>query len=112
MFEAHWYTFDFTEQWEQLPPNRTCRQRADEFRRDAAFPTTGDNIDNAEYGFNLQDTSPVDSRYFNCFLPTVAEMDLDWALWTLQASYHYKQEGNAGSGESYSVLEFDWHQPR
>ena len=114
VYEAHWYSFDFTQQWQTQPLNRVCRQRADEFQREAAFLITGDNaapLIISEFGVDLRGVNQADNRYFNCLLPTIAEKDLDWALWTLQASYYYR-EGKAGPEEVYSVLDYNWHKPR
>ncbi|WJZ81921.1 hypothetical protein VitviT2T_001730 [Vitis vinifera] len=114
VYEAHWYSFDFTQQWQTQPLNRVCRQRADEFQREAAFLITGDNaapLIISEFGVDLRGVNQADNRYFNCLLPTVAEKDLDWALWTLQASYYYR-EGKAGPEEVYSVLDYNWDKPR
>ncbi|KAJ9706058.1 hypothetical protein PVL29_001567 [Vitis rotundifolia] len=92
VYEGHWYSFDFTQQWQTQPLNRVFRQWADEFQREAAFLITGDNA-----GVNQ-----ADNRYFNCLLPTVTEKDLDWALWSPQGSYYYR-EGMAGPEEVYSA---------
>ncbi|XP_034707663.1 glycosyl hydrolase 5 family protein-like [Vitis riparia] len=94
VFEAHWYSFDATEQWNDKPPEQECKDRAREFYRDAGFLTEGDNpapLFISEFGMDLRMGNVADNRYFNCYLPTVAAKDLDWALWTLQASYYYRQ---------------------
>ncbi|KAL6348768.1 hypothetical protein AAG906_033424 [Vitis piasezkii] len=94
VYEAHWYSFDFTQQWQTQPLNRVCRQCADEFQREAAFLITGDNaapLILSEFGVDVRGVNQDDNRYFNCLLPTVADKDLDWALWTLQGSYYYRE---------------------
>ncbi|KAL6327852.1 hypothetical protein AAG906_026526 [Vitis piasezkii] len=114
VYEAHWYSFDFTQQWQTQPLNRVCRQCADEFQREAAFLITGDNaapLILSEFRVDVKGVNQDDNRYFNCLLPTVADKDLDWALWTLQGSYYYR-EGMAGPEEVYSVLDYNWDKPR
>jgi hypothetical protein len=51
------------------------------------------------------------NRYLNCFIAYAAELDLDWALWTLVGSYYYRQ-GIIGMEEFYGVLNWDWTQVR
>ena len=80
VYEAHWYSFDFTQQWQTQPLNRVCRQCADEFQREAAFLITGDNaapLILSEFGVDVRGVNQDDNRYFNCLLPTVADKDLD-----------------------------------
>ncbi|KAL2544268.1 Glycosyl hydrolase superfamily protein [Forsythia ovata] len=49
----------------------------------------------------------ADNRYISCLLATVAENDIDWALWTFQGSYILR-EGKANLYEAYGVLDINW----
>ncbi|KAE8698959.1 Cytochrome P450 86A2 [Hibiscus syriacus] len=71
VFEAHWYGFsDGPQTWVTGNPNEEPMSMA------------------------------IANRYLNCFLGVAAELDLDWALWTLTGSY-YVREGVVGLNEYY-----------
>lgn len=63
----------------------------------------------SEFGGDLRGTNVNDNRYLNCFLALVAELDLDWAYWTLVGSYYFR-EGVIGMEEFYGLLTWDWTQ--
>ena len=65
----------------------------------------------SEFGGDLRGTNVNDNRYLNCFLALVAELDLDWAYWTLVDSYYFR-EGVIGMEEFYGLLTWDWTQVR
>ncbi|KAJ6313481.1 hypothetical protein OIU77_014889 [Salix suchowensis] len=46
-----------------------------------------------------------------CFLGVAAELDFDWALWTLVGSYYLRQ-GVVGMNEYYGVLDSNWREAR
>ena len=61
----------------------------------------------SEFGGDLRGTNVNHNRYLNCFLALAAELDLDWALWTLVGSYYFRQ-GVIGMEEFYGILSWDW----
>ncbi|GFY91465.1 cellulase (glycosyl hydrolase family 5) protein [Actinidia rufa] len=61
----------------------------------------------SEFGVDLRGTNVNDNRYLNCFLGVAAELDLDWALWTLVGSY-YLREGVIGLDEVYGIFNWNW----
>ena len=63
----------------------------------------------SEFGGDLRGTNVNGNRYLNCFLALVAELDLDWAYWTLVGSYYFR-EGVIGMEEFYGLLTWDWIQ--
>ena len=65
----------------------------------------------SEFGMDLRGTNVNDNRYINCFLAMAAELDLDWALWTLDGSYYLKK-GVIGSSEYYGLLNWNWCETR
>ncbi|KAI7981005.1 hypothetical protein LOK49_Contig82G00007 [Camellia lanceoleosa] len=65
----------------------------------------------SEFGVDLRGTNDNDNRYLNCFLGVAAELDLDWALWTLAGSY-YLREGVIGLEEFYGVFNWNWCEAR
>ncbi|KAE8694778.1 putative Nucleoporin GLE1 [Hibiscus syriacus] len=64
-----------------------------------------------EFGIDQTGANVNGNRYLSCFLGVVAELDLDWALWTLTGSY-YVRAGVVGLNEYYGVLDYNWCAPR
>lgn len=117
VFEAHWYSFSSITggvEWTEQPLNQICHNRTEWFESGAAFVGTGSNpapFFLSEFGIDLRGVNPRDNRFFGCFLAFVAQRDLDWALWTLQGSYYYR-DGVVGQEETYGVLDYNWDKPR
>ncbi|XP_034701646.1 glycosyl hydrolase 5 family protein-like [Vitis riparia] len=117
VFEAHWYSFSSITggvEWTEQPLNQICDNRTEWFESGAAFVGTGSNpapFFLSEFGIDLRGVNPRDNRFFGCFLAFVAQRDLDWALWTLQGSYYYR-DGVVGQEETYGVLDYNWDKPR
>ncbi|CAL5332866.1 unnamed protein product [Camellia sinensis] len=65
----------------------------------------------SEFGVDLRGTNDNDNRYLNCFVGVAAELDLDWALWTLAGSYHLR-DGVIGLEEFYGVFNWNWCEAR
>ncbi|KAK2968634.1 hypothetical protein RJ640_030714 [Escallonia rubra] len=112
VFELHWYGFSDGEAWKTGNPNQVCGQvvnntmRRGGFLLDQGFP-----IFVSEFGVDQRGTNVNDNRYFNCFLGWAAELDLEWALWTLAGSY-YLREGVVGLEEVYGVFNWNWGETR
>ncbi|KAL1289932.1 hypothetical protein HN51_058307 [Arachis hypogaea] len=110
VFEVHRYSFSNGQAWELGNPNQVCGQVTLDFMRNCGFLLDqGMPLFLSEFGVNMRGTSVNDNRYFNCFMGLLAELDLDWALWTLVGSY-YLREGVVGASEDYGVLNSDWSQ--
>ncbi|GMQ06563.1 hypothetical protein CsSME_00051100 [Camellia sinensis var. sinensis] len=94
VFEVHWYGFSDGSAWKTGNPNQVCGQVVDQMMRKARFVL--------DQGYPL---------YLNCFLGVAAELDLDWALWTLTGS-HYLREGVIRLEEFYRVFNWNWCEAR
>lgn len=112
VFEAHWYAFTDGQAWVSGNPNQVCGQVAANMKRMSGYLVDqGWPLFVSEFGVDLRGTNVNDNRYLNCFIAYAAELDLDWALWTLVGSYYYRQ-GVIGMEEFYGILNWDWTQVR
>lgn len=117
IFEAHWYSFSSITrgvEWLQHPLNQICGNKTQWFESGAAFVGTGSSPTPfflSEFGVDMRGVIPSDNRYLSCFLAFVAQRDLDWALWTLQGSYYYR-DGAVEQEETYGMLDYNWDKPR
>ncbi|GMH27664.1 hypothetical protein Nepgr_029507 [Nepenthes gracilis] len=112
VFEGHWYAFTNGQEWSDGNANQVCGSIADNVMRRIGFLLDQQwPLFFSEFGIDLRGTNVNDNRYFNCFLGVAAELDLDWALWTLVGSY-YLREGVLGMNEYYGVLDWNWCDPR
>ncbi|XP_041015609.1 glycosyl hydrolase 5 family protein-like [Juglans microcarpa x Juglans regia] len=108
VYETHWYGFSDGMAWESGNPNQVCGRVVDNMMRLSGFLLEqGWPLFLSEFGIDLRGTSVNDNRYMNCFSGVAAELDLDWALWTLAGSY-YMKEGVTGSNENFGVLDWNW----
>ncbi|KAK8683018.1 hypothetical protein V6N13_039093 [Hibiscus sabdariffa] len=60
-----------------------------------------------EFGIDQSGSNVNGNRYMSCFLGVAAELDLDWALWTLVGSY-YTRAGVVGLNEHYGAMDYNW----
>ncbi|XP_057415719.1 glycosyl hydrolase 5 family protein [Lotus japonicus] len=112
VYEAHWYGFTDGQAWVSGNPNQVCGQVAGNMKRTSGFLVDqGWPLFVSEFGVDLRGSNVNDNRYLNCFMAVAAELDLDWALWTLVGSYYFRQ-GVRGMEEFYGVLRWDWTQVR
>ncbi|XP_058102018.1 glycosyl hydrolase 5 family protein-like [Magnolia sinica] len=112
VFELHWYSFSNSKDWETGDVNEVCGRLTNNVMRKAGFLLgQGWPLFVSEFGIDQRGTNVNDNRYISCFLGAAAELDLDWALWTLQGSY-YLREGIIALDEVYGVLGWDWCQAR
>ncbi|XP_072958859.1 glycosyl hydrolase 5 family protein-like isoform X1 [Typha angustifolia] len=111
-FEVHWYGFSDGQAWRTGNANQVCGRVAGNVKQKAGFLLDqGWPLFLSEFGVDVRGGNVNDNRYFGCMLGVVAELDLDWALWTLQGSY-YLREGVYGLDEVYGVLSWDWCKTR
>ncbi|CAH9108450.1 unnamed protein product, partial [Cuscuta europaea] len=112
VFEVHRYSFTDGQEWASGNSNRACgRISNDIMSRGGFLLDKGYPLFVSEFGIDQRGINVNDNRYISCFLGLAAELDLDWALWTLAGSY-YIREGTVGLEEFYGVLTWNWSQPR
>ncbi|KAK8522530.1 hypothetical protein V6N13_115497 [Hibiscus sabdariffa] len=112
VFEAHWYGFSDGQAWVTGNPNQVCGRVARDMMRTSGYLVDqGYPLFISEFGIDERGTNVNDNRYLNCFLGVAAELDLDWALWTLVGSY-YLREGVIGLNEYYGTMDYNWCQTR
>ncbi|XWS63750.1 hypothetical protein CRYUN_Cryun06bG0128600 [Craigia yunnanensis] len=112
VFEVHWYGFSDGQAWVAGNPNQVCGRLAKDVMRTSGFLVDqGYPLFVSEFGVDQRGTNVNDNRYLNCFLGVAAELDLDWALWTLVGSY-FLREGVVGLNEYYGILEWNWSEIR
>ena len=93
-------------------PNEACaRIGASVSRRALYLLDRGWPVFLSEFGVDNRGGNTNDNRYYGCAAAVAADLDLDWALWTLQGSY-YLREGVLDLDEVYGVLDRAWAAPR
>ncbi|XP_062110480.1 glycosyl hydrolase 5 family protein-like [Humulus lupulus] len=109
VFEVHWYSFIDGKAWESENANKVCGWVGDNMKTQSGFLVKkGFPLFLSEFGVDERGTNENDNRYLNCALAVAAELDLDWALWTLAGSYYFR-EGVVGLDEVYAVLNKDFN---
>ncbi|KAH1196419.1 Glycosyl hydrolase 5 family protein [Glycine max] len=104
VFELHWYSFSDGDSWTTENPNQVCGKVTGRVMRSAGYLLEqGYPLVLSEFGWDLRGTNQNDNSYFNCLLPLAAQLDFDWAYWTLAGSY-YLREGTVGLIEVYGIL--------
>jgi hypothetical protein len=112
VFEAHRYGFTDDSTWKNGNANEACGIVMDIIMRSAGFLLEqGLPLFFSEFGMDLRGNNTLLNRYMNCFLAMAADLDFDWALWTLGGSYYIRQ-GVIGSNEYYGLLNSNWTEPR
>ncbi|KAL5053557.1 hypothetical protein RYX36_034239 [Vicia faba] len=112
VFEAHRYAFTDGQDWINENPNQVCGRVTQNLRDTSGYLVgQGYPLIMSEFGVDLRGTNVNDNRYLSCFIAYAAELDLDWALWTLQGSY-YIREGDVEHEEFYGLLNLNWTQVR
>ncbi|XP_027915564.1 glycosyl hydrolase 5 family protein-like [Vigna unguiculata] len=112
VFEMHRYGFTDGQAWVDGNPNEVCGKVTDTIKKTCAYLLDqGLPLFVSEFGGDLRGTNVNDNRYLTCILALLAELDLDWAYWSLVGSYYFR-EGVVGMEEFYGVLSWDWSQVR
>ncbi|PSR91466.1 Endoglucanase [Actinidia chinensis var. chinensis] len=114
VYEAHWYAFGNPPDKWLYETNGFCGNVTQWFMGQSGFLTNGPNpapLFLSEFGLDQRGGNEADTRYFSCLLGHVAEMDMDWALWTLQGSYMLR-EGVFEMEEFYGMLNANWDHVR
>ncbi|XP_043690331.1 glycosyl hydrolase 5 family protein-like [Telopea speciosissima] len=112
VFEVHWYSFAASNDWKNGNPNDVCGSQV-QIIKDQAFYLLdqGYPLFMSEWGINLGGNNVGDNRFASCAFALIAELDLDWAYWSLMGSYYYREHIMA-LDESYAVLGWDWAEVR
>ncbi|XP_021901157.1 uncharacterized protein LOC110817069 [Carica papaya] len=112
VFEWHWYAFSDGSAWESGNPNQVCGRAMSNMKSTSEFLLgQGWPLFVSEFGADQRGTNMNDNRYLNCFLGVAADLDLDWALWTLVGSY-YLREGVTGENEYFGLFDWNWRDIR
>ncbi|CAI0425890.1 unnamed protein product [Linum tenue] len=108
VFEVHWYGFTDGDGWADGNTNQVCGIVINHLKRSATFLLDQQYpLFVSEFGIDQTGTNLNDERFINCFLGYAAELDVDWAIWTIVGSY-YLGEGVVGMSEPYGLLNWDW----
>ncbi|GMI90913.1 hypothetical protein like AT1G13130 [Hibiscus trionum] len=109
VFEAHWYGFsDGQTTWVKDNPNEVCGRVATYMMNTSGYLVDqGYPLFIGEFGIDQSGANVNGNRYISCFLGVAAELDLDWALWTLAGSY-YLRDGVVGLNEYYGAMDYNW----
>ncbi|KAK9934538.1 hypothetical protein M0R45_021678 [Rubus argutus] len=112
VFELHWYGFSDGQAWADGNPNQVCGLVVGEVKRKAGFLLDkGFPLFVSEFGVDQRGTNVNDNRYLNCFLAAAAELDVEFAFWTLVGSYYFRT-GVVGMNEPYGLLNWNWTEIR
>lgn len=112
LFELHWYAFSDGKIWENRNLNQVCGSFMDSFNKSGGFLLDqGWPLFLGEFGVDQRGTNKNDNRFLSCILGLAAELDFEWALWTLPGSYYVRQ-GVVNMDETYGVLSYGWCGPR
>ncbi|OIT34695.1 PREDICTED: uncharacterized protein LOC109244363 [Nicotiana attenuata] len=112
VYEIHRYGFTDGDTWSGDNANQACGLVLNDMVSKGTFVLEqGYPLFVSEFGVDQRGTNVNDNRYFNCFLGLAAELDFDWALWTLVGSY-YLRDGVVGLNEYYGVLDWNWRDIR
>lgn len=112
VYEIHRYSFSEgqSDLWINQSPNEVCENVTQEIKTKSGFLIEGNNsapLFVSEFGINQLGLNRADNMFLGCFLGYLAEMDLDWSIWTLQGSY-YIRDGLHGPEESFGLLTSNW----
>ncbi|KAL3635628.1 hypothetical protein CASFOL_020175 [Castilleja foliolosa] len=115
VYEAHRYSFGIPGQLDWVTQtNQACADLNRAARENYLFLTKGNNpfpLFFSEFGADQSGQNEAGNRFISCMLAMLAENDLDWALWTFQGSYMFR-EGSIDLDEAYGVMDHNWDGPR
>ncbi|KAL6188116.1 hypothetical protein ACLB2K_039510 [Fragaria x ananassa] len=112
VYELHWYGFSDGQAWADGNANQVCGRVSSEVKRKAGYLLDkGFPLFVSEFGIDQRGTNVNDNRYLNCFLAAAAQLDVEYALWTLVGSY-YLRSGVLGMNEYYGLLNWNWGEIR
>ncbi|KAL5702390.1 cellulase [Ranunculus cassubicifolius] len=108
VFEVHRYGVSIGDGWINGNPNDACGNFISTFMHNAGYLLDqGFPLFLSEFGGDQRGININDNRFLNCAFGVIADLDLDWALWSLQGSYYLRQ-GVKDLDEVYGVLNLNW----
>ncbi|KFK33555.1 hypothetical protein AALP_AA5G028800 [Arabis alpina] len=106
VFEIHWY--GFWNSWEGENLNKICGRETENIMKMSGFLLEkGIPLFVSEFGVDQRGNNANDNMFLSCFMALAADLDLDWALWTVVGSY-YVREKTIEYDETYGVLDWNW----
>ncbi|KAF5816024.1 putative cellulase [Helianthus annuus] len=115
VFESHWYSFGQPYDKWIFQTNDYCATVTKLFMDNSGFllRMSGNAVPLflSEFGLDQRGGNEMENRYFVCLLATVAEIDIDWALWQLPGSYMLR-EGKVDMEDVYGMYDFMWEKLR
>ncbi|PIA64507.1 hypothetical protein AQUCO_00100172v1 [Aquilegia coerulea] len=112
VFEVHQYSFSMGDAWIRGNPNDVCGSFQDGFWGNAGYLLQqGFPLFVSEFGGDLRETNEKDNRYFPCMFGVLADFDMDWAWWSFQGSYYWR-DNTEDLEEVYGVLDKNWNETR
>ncbi|KAL8196259.1 hypothetical protein R6Q57_025259 [Mikania cordata] len=112
VYESHWYSFGQPSGDWILQTNEYCSNVTKWFMDNSGFLLRNRfPMFLSEFGLDQRGENEMENRYFVCLLATVAEMDIDWALWQLPGSFMLRQ-GNVDVEDVYGMYDFMWEKLR
>ncbi|GLT36666.1 hypothetical protein SLA2020_110290 [Shorea laevis] len=107
VFEMHRYSFTDKSLWSGNGVNEACGRVLNLVMESSGFLLEkGYPLFMSEFGVDMRGNNSNDNRYLNCLVGLAAELDLDFAYWTLVGNYYTRSE------EFYGILDGDWREPR
>ncbi|KAI3691815.1 hypothetical protein L6452_31617 [Arctium lappa] len=115
VFEAHWYPFGQPPEKWIFQTNEYCANMTKLFMDNSGFlfRTNGNPVPLflSEFGLDQRGGDEMENRYFVCVLATMAEYDIDWALWQLPGSFMLR-EGNIDMEDMFGMYDSKWEKLR
>nr|XP_043630462.1 glycosyl hydrolase 5 family protein-like [Erigeron canadensis] len=115
VFESHWYPFGQPDDNWIFQTNEYCANATKWFMDNSGFLFQTDQnpvpLFLSEFGLDQRGVNEAQNRYFHCLLMTVAENDIDWALWQLPGSYMLR-EGQVDLEDVFGMYDIMWENLR
>ncbi|CAH1429346.1 unnamed protein product [Lactuca virosa] len=115
VFESHWYPFGQPSDKWILQTNEYCANVTKWFMDNSGFLFLTDKnsvpLFLSEFGLDQRGENEMENRYFICLLMTMAENDIDWALWQLPGSFMLR-EGEVEKEDVFGMYDFKWKKLR
>ncbi|XP_024996662.1 uncharacterized protein LOC112529571 [Cynara cardunculus var. scolymus] len=115
VFEAHWYPFGQPPEKWIFQTNEYCANMTKLFMDNSGFLFRTDEnpvpLFLSEFGLDQRGGNEMENRYFVCVLATIAENDIDWALWQLPGSFMLR-EGIVDHEDVFGMYDSKWENLR
>ncbi|GJY98554.1 ricin B, lectin domain, glycoside hydrolase [Tanacetum coccineum] len=115
VFESHWYPFGQPDEKWIFHTNEYCAYMTKLFMDNSGFLFQANKnpfpLFLSEFGLDQGGGNEMENRYFTCLLATIAENDIDWALWQLPGSYMLR-EGHVDTEDVFGMYDPAWEKLR